>query len=160
MNNLIHADPDVSARLAELGGRLSSGGGGTGRGGIRELSRERRELVEGLVRRALDEAGQLSPSAALRDEVTDTFNAALADPSVAEQVAAGALQKAVHWAGFGPGIGTRSVRDRLALPRRGLLAPGEAPAASGQKAAGRRAGTAVPAATRKGRRPGRYGTAR
>jgi len=105
VNNLIHADPGVAISLAELGGKLRSGDALDG-SSIRELSRERRELVDNLVRRAMDEAGQGSPSVALRDEVTDTFNAALADPDVAEQVAAGALLKAVHWAGFGPGIGS------------------------------------------------------
>jgi hypothetical protein len=105
VNNLIHADPGVAVSLAELGGKLRSGDALDG-ASIRELSRERRELVDNLVRRAMDEAGQGSPSVALRDEVIDTFNAALADPDVAEQVAAGALLKAVHWAGFGPGIGS------------------------------------------------------
>jgi hypothetical protein len=106
VNNLIRADPGVAVSLAELGGKLRSGEAALDGASIRELSRERRELVDNLVRRAMDEAGQESPSVALRDEVTDTFNAALADPDLAEQVAAGTLQKAVHWAGFGPGIGS------------------------------------------------------
>ena len=106
VNNLIHADPGVAVSLAELGGKLRSGEAALDGASIRELSRERRELVDNLVRRAMDQAGQQSPSVALRDEVTDTFNAALADPDLAEQVAAGTLQKAVHWAGFGPGIGS------------------------------------------------------
>jgi hypothetical protein len=105
VNNLIRADPGVAASLAELGGKLRSGDALDG-ANIRELSRERRELIDSLVRRAMAEASQDSPSVALRDEVTDTFNAALADPDVAEQVTAGALLKAVHWAGFGPGIGS------------------------------------------------------
>ncbi len=134
VNRLVHADPDVPARLAELGGRLRSEEAALDGAVIRELSRERRELVDGLVRRALEEAGQQSPSAALRDEVTDTFNAALADPGVAEQVAAGTLQKAVHWAGFGPGIGSAV-----------STGPARAPAARGPAA--EKAGTAAPART-------------
>ena len=106
VNNLIHADAGVAVSLADLGGKLRSGEAALDGASIRELSRARRDLVDNLVRRAMDEAGQESPSVALRDEVTDTFNAALADPDVAEQVAAGTLQKAVHWAGFGPGIGS------------------------------------------------------
>jgi len=106
VNHLIHADPGVAASLAELGGKLRSGEVTLDGASIRELSRQRRELVDSLVKRAMNEAGQTSPSVALRDEVTDTFNAALADPDVASQVAAGTLQKAVHWAGFGPGIGS------------------------------------------------------
>ena len=106
VNKLVHADPSVSGRLAELGDRLRAGEAALDGASIRELSRARRELVDALTRRALTEAGQASPSAAIREEVTDTLSAALADPQVAEQVAAGTLLRAAHWAGFGPGIGT------------------------------------------------------
>ena len=145
VNRLVHADPSVTASLAELGGRLRSGEAALDGASIRELSRERRELVDGLVRRALEEAGQRSASVALRDEVTDTFNAALADPEVGEQVAAGTLQKAVHWAGFGPGIGSAisSGPARAPAPRAPAADSEEAPA---QAAGGRAArGRAVPA---------------
>lgn len=106
VNKLVHADPSVPGRLAELGDRLRAGEAALDGASIRELSRARRELVDALTRRALTEAGQASPSAAIREEVTDTFSAALADPQVAEQVAAGTLLRAARWAGFGPGIGT------------------------------------------------------
>jgi hypothetical protein len=145
VNRLVHADPSVTVSLAELGGRLRSGEAALDGASIRELSRERRELVDGLVRRALEEAGQRSASVALRDEVTDTFNAALADPEVGEQVAAGTLQKAVHWAGFGPGIGSAisSGPARAPAPRAPAADSEEAPA---QAAGGRAArGRAVPA---------------
>src|SRR5262249_56408791 len=55
---------------------------------------------------ALAESGLDEATAAMREEVTDTFSAALAAPEVAEQVAAGRLVRAAHWAGCGPGIGT------------------------------------------------------
>src|SRR5262249_17889059 len=106
VNNLVHVDPGVADSLAELGGKLRSGEAALDGASIRELSRQRRELVDNLVSRAMVEAGQGSPSVALRDEVIDTFNAALADPDVADQVTAGTLVKAMHWAGFGPGIGS------------------------------------------------------
>ena len=140
VNNLIHADPGVAVNLGELGGRLRAGDALDG-ASIRELSRERRELVDNLVRRAMDEAGQGSPSVALRDEVTDTFNAALADPDVADQVAAGTLLKAVHWAGFGPGIGSAISSG-----------PARAPAGRPREAAEAGAGTAGKVAP--GGRPG------
>lgn len=142
VNRLVHADPQVAASLAELGGRLRSGEAALDGASIRQLSRERRELVDGLVRRALEEAGQPSPSVALRDEVTDTFNAALADPEVGEQVATGNLQKAVHWAGFGPGIGSAisSGPVRAPAPRTTATDTQEAPGrAAGGRAAGGRA---------------------
>ena len=106
VNKLVRADPGVAARLAELGDRLRAGEAALDGASIRELSRARRDLIDSLVRQALAESGQQSASAAVRDEVTDTFSAALADPDIAGQVAAGTLVRAVHWAGFGPGIGT------------------------------------------------------
>lgn len=106
INRLVHADPGVPARLAELGDKLRAGEAALDGASIRELSRARRELIETLTRRTLAESGQGSGSAAMREEVADTFSAALADPGVAEQVAAGRLVRAAHWAGFGPAIGT------------------------------------------------------
>ncbi len=105
VNKAIRADPTVPARLAELGDRLRAGEAALDGASIRELSLARRDLIDSLVRRALAEAGQQHASAVMRDEVTDTFSAALADPDIAAQVAAGTLVRAVHWAGFGPGIG-------------------------------------------------------
>lgn len=106
VNRLVHADPGVPDRLAELGDKLRAGEAALDGVSIRELSRARRDLIDALTRRALAESGLDSATAAMRDEVTDTFSAALADPEVAEQVAAGRLVRAAHWAGFGPGIGT------------------------------------------------------
>ena len=144
VNNLIHADPGVAVSLAELGGKLRSGEAALDGASIRELSRERRELVDNLVRRAMDEAGQGSPSAGLRDEVTDTFNAALADPGVAEQVTAGTLQKAVHWAGFGPGIGSAISSGPARTPAAPIRELDDAGAGAAGKltGAGRRGGRA------------------
>jgi hypothetical protein len=149
VNRLVHADSSVADSLGELGDRLRSGEAALDGASIRELSRQRRELVDTLVRRALSEAGQDSPSVALRDEVTDTFNAALADAEVAEQVAAGTLQKAVHWAGFGPGIGSAvssGPARSAAAPARTAAAPARAPSRTAEKAKGR---TAPKAAARR-----------
>jgi hypothetical protein len=129
VNQLVRADPSVLARLAELGDRLRAGEAALDGASIRGLSRDRRDLIDSLVRQALAASGQQSASAAMRDEVTDTFSAALADPEIAGQVAAGTLVRAVHWAGFGPGIGT-AAPSGPAAPR-----PGKAPrtgAGSGQ----------------------------
>jgi hypothetical protein len=150
VNNLIHADPSVAGSLSELGGKLRSGDALDG-ASIRELSRERRELVDNLVRRAMDEAGQGSPSAALRDEVTDTFNAAVADPDVAAQVAAGTLLKAVHWAGFGPGIGSAvSSGPARAGARATEVAPARRPGGRAAATGARAGATGARARTRTG----------
>jgi hypothetical protein len=127
VNKLIRADADVAASLAELGARLRAGEAALDGTSIRELSRERRELIDALVKRALAESGQDSPTAALRDEVTETFSAALADPGVAELVAAGRLLRAARWAGFGTGVGTAAV-DAGARTRAPAKPRGEATA--------------------------------
>jgi hypothetical protein len=126
VNKLVHADPSVPARLAELGGKLRAGEAALDGASIRELSRARRELIEALTRRALAGSGPGSASAAMREEVTDTFSAALADPEVAEQVAAGRLVRAAHWAGFGPGIGTAIGTPQGRVPAAGGLSSARA----------------------------------
>ena len=103
VNRLARTDPSVPARLADLGGQLRAGEAALVGPSIRKLSVARRELVDALTRQAVADSGA---SATLREEVIETLNAALADPEVAAQVAAGTLVRAAHWAGFGPGIGT------------------------------------------------------
>lgn len=103
VNRLVRADPSVSARLTELGDQLRAGEAALDGASIRKLSVARRELVDSLARQAVAKS---SASATFREEVIETLNAALADPEVAAQVAAGTLVRAAHWAGFGPGIGT------------------------------------------------------
>ncbi|SRR5712691_2378308 len=107
INRLVRADPSVPGRLAEMAGQLSEMPV-LDAAAIRQLTVARRQLVDGLVRRATEQSdGSLpAPSAALRDEIADSFNAALADPQVAGQIEAGALVKAAHWAGFGFGFGS------------------------------------------------------
>ncbi len=103
VNRLVRTDPSVPGRLAEVGDQLRAGEAALDGPAIRKLSVARRELVDALVRQAVAES---AASATLREEVTETLNAAIADPEVATQVAAGTLVRAAHWAGFGPGIGT------------------------------------------------------
>jgi hypothetical protein len=95
VNRLVRADPEVTARLAALSAELRDGGLDGGR--IRELTAARAELVDDLTRQALDDLP--AASAAVREEVRATFDAALADPEVAANL--GTLVRAAHWAGFG-----------------------------------------------------------
>jgi hypothetical protein len=95
VNRLVRADPDVTARLAELAAELRDAGLDGGR--IRELSAARARLVDELTRQAFDDLP--APPAAVREEVTATLDAALADPEVAANL--GTLVRAAHWAGFG-----------------------------------------------------------
>ena len=126
VNRLVRTDPSAPARLAELGDQLRAGEAQLDGPTIRKLSVARRELVDALVRQAVAGSGA---SATLREEVIETLNAALADPGVAAQVAAGTLVRAAHWAGFGPGIGTAM----SAAPAARM--PGAAPSAPPAKTA-------------------------
>ena len=103
INQLVRADPGVADRLAGLGDELRAAAAALDGAKIRELSQERRKLVDTLIRRTLQQAGERSPSAALREDLTATFGAALADPQVARDLAAGTLLRAAHHADFGTG---------------------------------------------------------
>ncbi len=139
VNRLVRADPSVPARLAELGEQLRSSATSLDAAGIRKLSAARRELIDALVGQALGPAEQRQ--AALRDEVADTFNAALADPEVAGQVAAGRVLRAAQWAGFGFGAGDPAAAfaaststSRAAPAKAGRSTAPAAATASGTKA--------------------------
>ena len=114
-------------RLAEVAGQLSEMPT-LDAAAIRQLTVARRQLVDALVRQAIQDTDGAAPSAALREEIADTFNAALADPDVAGRIEAGALVKAAHWAGFGFGFGS----GPAAGPASAAFA---APAAKGKPAA-------------------------
>jgi hypothetical protein len=96
VNRLVRADPGVTVRLAALSAELHAGQGSSAR--IRELTAARGRLIDELTRQALQDLP--APPAALREEVTATLDAALADPAVAARL--GTLVRAEHWAGFGP----------------------------------------------------------
>ena len=120
VNCLVRSDPAVIGELAELAQRLRGAERALDGAAMRELSKERRRLIDGLVERAFDTTAQTDPSAALREEVTATLEAALADPDVAGQLEAGTLLRAVRWSGFGAGgpaltaVSARSTSPRAA----------------------------------------------
>jgi hypothetical protein len=132
VNRLVRADPEVPARLAELAAELRDAGQSVDGGRIRELSAARARLVDELTRQALHDLP--APPAAVREEVTATLDAALADPEVAANL--GTLVRAAHWAGFG-----------LALPT-----PGGAPAPAPPAAKTKKPAPAEPSAERERRR--------
>jgi hypothetical protein len=95
VNRLVRADPDVTARLAELAAELREEGLDGSR--IRDLGAARSRLLDDLTRQAFDDLP--APASAVREEVTATLGAALADPEVAANL--GTLVRAAHWVGFG-----------------------------------------------------------
>lgn len=99
VNRLVHSDPGVRDRLGELGEELRSAHTGMDGARIRELTARQRALIEQLTKAALEVSEVASPTAALRDDVTDTLHAAIADPEVRDRL--GRLAKAEQWSGFG-----------------------------------------------------------
>jgi hypothetical protein len=98
VNRLVRADPQVADRLAALAAELRAEPSMDG-ARIRELTAARGRLVDELTRQALQVSDLPAPPAALREEVTATLDAAIADPEVAANL--GTLVRAAHWAGFG-----------------------------------------------------------
>jgi len=101
VNLLVRRDPAVGDDLTELGTELRDAEQARDAGRMRELARRRRQVIDGLADQAFDLIGVDEPAAALREEVTATLTAALADPDVAGQILAGALVRPVRWEGFG-----------------------------------------------------------
>lgn len=99
VNRLVHQDAGVASRIGDLGERLRTAHAAMDGEQIRLLSAEQRHLVAELSRAAFTAAGVTRPSAALRDDVTGTLQAAIADPDVTAQL--GRLTKAEQWSGFG-----------------------------------------------------------
>jgi len=99
VNRIALRDQDTRTRLAALGERLRDAHTAMDGNRIRELSAEQRRLVDDVARAAFEEAELAAPSGALRDDVTGTLQAAVADPDVASRL--GRLTKAERWSGFG-----------------------------------------------------------
>jgi len=100
-NQLVRAAPEAPTLLADLASRLRDAERARDGRLLRELSGRRRTLIDDLTRQAFTAAGLPDPPPALRDDVTGTLAAALADPDVAADLAAGTVTRAATWSGFG-----------------------------------------------------------
>lgn len=98
VNRLVLTDATVRPRLADLHDALRAAHATMDGQRIRELSSVQRRLVQELTRAAFTAAG-LDPTAAVRDDVTSTLQAAIADPDVSARL--GRLSRAEEWSGFG-----------------------------------------------------------
>ncbi|HTQ91344.1 MAG TPA: hypothetical protein VMK84_17800 [Streptosporangiaceae bacterium] len=115
VNRLVRSDPEVRSRLDGLAADLLDASGGSR---LRELTAARARLVDELTRAALE--GLPAPPASLREEVTATLDAAIADPGVAASL--GTLVRAARYAGFGA---FAPAADGPAPPPRKTKAPAE-----------------------------------
>lgn len=109
VNRLVHDDESVAGKIAGLGDRLRAAHNDLDVAVIRDLSETRRRLVAELVAAATEVTGQ-DPSAAVRDEIAATLEAAIADPEV--QAHLGRLVRPERWSGF---IGGQSSTPSLTL---------------------------------------------
>ncbi|OBI51728.1 hypothetical protein A5707_13550 [Mycobacterium kyorinense] len=99
VNRLTLQHKESKQRLAELGDRLRAAHSTMDGDLIRRLSMEQHRLVNELTRAAFAGAGLTNPSATVRDDVSSTLQAAVADPDVTARL--GRLAKAERWSGFG-----------------------------------------------------------
>ena len=99
VNALVLGDPSIVDSLTDLGERMRAAQDSFDAGQLRALSTERRKLIDKLTADAFKRAERKDPPAALRDEVNGTFDAAIADESVATRL--GRLQRTEQSYGFG-----------------------------------------------------------
>lgn len=113
VNRLALTDPTVRRRLTELHDALHAAHAAMDGQRIRELSKAQRKLIHELTDAGFTAAGQRSPTAALREAVTGTLQAAVADPEVTARL--GRLSTAETWSGFGD-FGSSSAVTTRARP--------------------------------------------
>lgn len=117
VNVLVRQDATAKCRLSNLADELRAAHASMDGARIRELSTAQRTLVDELMRTAFTAAGQSQPTAALRDDVMGTLQAAIADPDVASRL--GRLVKAERWSGFGEfGSATAVKQTKKVQPER------------------------------------------
>src|SRR5271166_2106772 len=99
VNRLALRHKDTKKRVTDLGDRLRAAHAAMDGERIRDLSTEQHKLIDKLARAAFEAAEVKQPSSSVRDDVTSTLQAAIADPDVAARL--GRLAKPECWSGFG-----------------------------------------------------------
>jgi hypothetical protein len=104
LNLLARESADAVAELLSLGASLQDAQRRMAGAELRQLSAERRRRVDQLAREAVRLGaahGYPAPDAALQ-EVSQSLQAALADPAIGDQLRSGRMTAAVSYGGFGP----------------------------------------------------------
>lgn len=100
VNTLTRQQPDLLQQLVELGAQLRDATQAKQGDELRALTEQRHQLVQAVTEQATGLVDRpLSP--AVRTEVAQTLEAAMADPASAEAVQSGQLVRALSYAGFG-----------------------------------------------------------
>ncbi|MGZ4807115.1 MAG: hypothetical protein ACXV5U_12095 [Ilumatobacteraceae bacterium] len=133
VNRLALSHAKAAQRLTELGERLRAAHSAMDGERIRQLSADQRKLIEELARTGFDAAETKEPSAGLREDVTGTLQAAIADPEVAARL--GRLAKPEQYSGFGD-FGFTAAESMPAKPRpdRGEIKRAQAALAEAEQA--------------------------
>jgi hypothetical protein len=118
-NLLAREHPDEVRALVELGDGLRAAQQQLKGDALRHLSRQRHELVHGLVQqaRSLARGAGHPASDAVARELEDTFTAAANSSAAARELAAGRLTSALDPADLGPGPGMGPETEAAAAPR-------------------------------------------
>lgn len=147
-NQLVREHADEMTALLDLGAALREATATLSGPELRQLSRQRNEVVQALVRQARRLA--LADGQPVADDASrgleDTLNAALADEAAAETVMTGRLTEALRHTGFAAGTGSAApARSRPAAQasrppstERGTKAGAAGPTAAERRAAERR----------------------
>ena len=117
VNRLARGSADLLEQLLSLGPALAAAQTAGSADDLRELGRQRRELVSAVTDRAVADADR-PVTAAVRTEVEQTLEAALADPPSADAVRSGRLVRALSFAGFGGVELEGAVADPLPGPEK------------------------------------------
>jgi hypothetical protein len=115
VNRVALGHKDTKKRLADLGDRLRAAHAEMDGERIRALSAEQHKLIDELVRAAFEAADVKRPSASVREDVTSTLQAAVADPDVRERL--GRLAKPERWSGFGAFGDATEAEPKQSRPR-------------------------------------------
>ncbi len=118
VNLLARAEPDQVAGLLDLGEALRQAQRELSGPDLRRLSTDRHRVVEALTRRAVALAAEQDATAteAVRREISQSLQAALADPQTADLVRTGTLVQAADYSGFGPFVPGPDLQPSAARP--------------------------------------------
>ena len=141
-NQLVRQHADEVRPLLELGSALREATATVSGPQLRELSRQRNDVVRALVRQArrlAADAGQAVSEDVARG-LEETLNAALADPGQAELLLQGRLSVQLKHSGYGPAEGPSSAAGKppAAPAKAKKAAAGRQPTAAEQRRAERR----------------------
>jgi hypothetical protein len=137
-NLLVRAQPEEIAQLVELGGMMREAQLSLSGEQMKELGRQRSQVVAALTRQARGLAHQQGHdvSTSIAEQVEGTLRAAVADPGAGEALLGGRLTGALTYTGLGPvdlgGAVATPIRSGGRTP-----APAPARAPSPKRAAGR-----------------------